>query len=349
MVIFFHFFYINAAPFNKTDIYPYGDTFANLGVFEYGVLGVPLFFIISGFVIALTLNSCSGPVEFAVRRFARLWPALIFWSIVTSLALRLSASSFAAGIDPRIVDFVPSWTLTPPPLWAPILPGARYVDGVYWSLVVEIRLYFFAALLYWTLGASNFARNLAIFTVLVVAARVLVKAVSPELADLFTAVFVPTELPWFASGAIFFELYRGRIRDGIALLMLLPMYGLIVRFSVPTEHYSRAAMLLIVLCFFLMFWAIAKGLWITRYLENRALVLVGFCSYSIYLFHNYIGTALISVIPKQLSLIESTSLVCGIILLMIGVGYLSFVAIENPMRRLVVERLLPNKKVRKAA
>jgi peptidoglycan/LPS O-acetylase OafA/YrhL len=130
LVVGFHYFYINAAPFNRTDIYPYGNAFVEWPVFQYGILGVPLFFIISGFVIALTLDGCSSPIEFAVRRFARLWPALIFWSIITFLVLSLSDAPFAVRMAPKLVDFIPSWSLTPVVLWAKIFPDIRYVDDV---------------------------------------------------------------------------------------------------------------------------------------------------------------------------------------------------------------------------
>ena len=47
--------------------------------FEFwdGKVGVHLFFIVSGFVIFLTLNSTRTLYEFVVHRFARLYPA--YW------------------------------------------------------------------------------------------------------------------------------------------------------------------------------------------------------------------------------------------------------------------------------
>jgi peptidoglycan/LPS O-acetylase OafA/YrhL len=340
LVIGFHYFYINAAPFNKTDIYPYGDAFGDWPIFQYGILGVPLFFIISGFVIALTLDRCSSPIEFAVRRFARLWPALIFWSIITFLVLSLFDTPFSIRMAPKLADFIPSWSLTPTILWARVLPNIRFVDDVYWSLVVEIRFYVLAAIVYWSFKRTNFSRNFAIFTALVIFIRIaILKTFIPSYVGPVTIAFVPEHLPLFAAGAIFYEMYEGRIRRSLALPLLLLMYGFIVRLSLP-DGFPKLATAAIVLGFFLTFFAVAersKLLWI---LETRPLVFIGNCSYSIYLLHNYIGTTLISVIPKSVSFSIGVSLVLLIAVSMIGLGYLSFVYIERPLRKQIVAGLL---------
>ena len=68
-VMLFHYFTV------WKDLYPYGDAFA--GWFSHGYLGVHFFFIISGFVISMTLCRCATPSEFAVKRFARLWECIV--------------------------------------------------------------------------------------------------------------------------------------------------------------------------------------------------------------------------------------------------------------------------------
>src|SRR2546430_2652712 len=46
--------------------------------FPDGTLGVYLFFMISGFVIFMTLHRSERPLDFVVSRFARLYPA--YWA-----------------------------------------------------------------------------------------------------------------------------------------------------------------------------------------------------------------------------------------------------------------------------
>src|SRR5438105_3648135 len=46
--------------------------------FSYGANGVALFFVISGFVIFMTLKRCKTALDFLVSRFSRLFPA--YWA-----------------------------------------------------------------------------------------------------------------------------------------------------------------------------------------------------------------------------------------------------------------------------
>jgi peptidoglycan/LPS O-acetylase OafA/YrhL len=90
---------------------------------RFGYLGVDLFFIISGFVI---LWSAQGrtPWQFAVSRFARLYP--IFW-------VALALSSLIAG--PSLIQLAANATMIAGYL------GQEYIDGVYWTLQVELKFY----------------------------------------------------------------------------------------------------------------------------------------------------------------------------------------------------------------
>lgn len=98
-------------------------------IVQYGYLGVPLFFMISGFVIAASAERRS-PITFLISRGARLYPAFWLGVIFTASVSYLLGSS--------------------PPSWSEVLInltmlndylGVKNIDGVYWTLQVELKFY----------------------------------------------------------------------------------------------------------------------------------------------------------------------------------------------------------------
>jgi peptidoglycan/LPS O-acetylase OafA/YrhL len=103
----------------------------------FGRLGVHLFFILSGFVIPLTLERHTSFLTFALARFLRLYP--VFWICLTVTFVAVSL----AGLDGRthgLGVYLINLTMVPALLKVPL------IDGVYWSLQIELLFYFWAGL-----------------------------------------------------------------------------------------------------------------------------------------------------------------------------------------------------------
>ncbi len=107
---------------------------------EAGHFGVELFFIISGFVILMTIERKRTVRDFAISRFTRLMPAylaalvlatvmLIFWPMPPALEA------------PTFEQFLANLTM------APTLLGQNGVDMPYWTLTYELVFYIYMALL----------------------------------------------------------------------------------------------------------------------------------------------------------------------------------------------------------
>jgi exopolysaccharide production protein ExoZ len=94
----------------------------------FGWIGVEVFFVISGFVIA---NSANGkrPLHFLKGRALRLYPAA--WCCATLTLFVMVAIS-----DEPLVELLPSYirSLT-------LIPKGPWIDDVYWTLSVEIGFY----------------------------------------------------------------------------------------------------------------------------------------------------------------------------------------------------------------
>ncbi|MBN9586026.1 MAG: acyltransferase [Afipia sp. 62-7] len=335
LVMGFHYFYHLESFYYKSTLYPYGETFSNTVIFKYGYLGVELFFIISGFVIAMTLESSKSLIDFAIRRFVRIWPALIVSAVLTFFLLNWSDAPFALTRRQFWPNFIPSLTLTPVAMWSGLFPKVDFVTGVYWSLVVEIRFYMIALILYWMFARQNFARNLVIFTVLTYIVRALLRRWLPGYNGVYDGFFVPDYMPWFAAGAVFYELYKERLTRSAALVMLAISYAMIARISINYTVIGRDPFVSsgFALLFLILFWFLATKPASMRIFEIRPLVWIGECSYSIYLYHYAVGMILISQISKTIGLGPQLALVAAVYLVIFAIGRISYAAVENPARR----------------
>jgi len=110
---------------------------AELG-FKFGLTGVDAFFMISGFVIFMSISSVKRGIDFAINRFCRLFPT--YWAAVTFTFLLLSIISVH-----KIGCFEPSSLLT----YAVNLTMFQSylkipdLDGPYWTLIIEVNFYLF--------------------------------------------------------------------------------------------------------------------------------------------------------------------------------------------------------------
>ncbi|MGI8475601.1 MAG: acyltransferase family protein, partial [Thermomicrobiales bacterium] len=121
-------------PFHYTTRYDafYGHRDAPLFSLPRGGMGVPLF-MISGFVMLMTISRTTAIADFVVSRFSRLYPAYIAAVILTFGVLSLSGMWPEGRLGLREA----AANLTMLHRFANI----RSVDGVYWTLPYELVFY----------------------------------------------------------------------------------------------------------------------------------------------------------------------------------------------------------------
>lgn len=100
--------------------------------FVHGHYGVNLFFVISGFVIFMTLERTRTAGDFLVSRFSRLFPA--YWVAV----LLTFTITHALGLPGKLVS---AGNALANALMFHGLFRVPHVDGVYWTLEVELLFY----------------------------------------------------------------------------------------------------------------------------------------------------------------------------------------------------------------
>ncbi len=287
LVFFFH--YYSRWP----DIYPYRDDFAAFPLFRFGNEGVDLFFMISGFVIFLTLDNSRSLGEFALRRWIRLFPAMC----VATFLIYLTAPFFferPAGV-PRASDAIPG-LLFIDPAWLRAIGGHAFgeFEPAFWSLFVEVKFYLVFGLLHRFAGPRRAIRILLALSLAALIYRLLDKgfAFAPAVQSIYGALdslFILEFLPWFLIGLVAYEIKMRHLDakpTNRADLLLLFAAAAPLLMSERKHVYTLA--ILMGLFLYGVFGETGK-----RFYESRTLLFFGAISYPLYLIHENIGVSII--------------------------------------------------------
>ena len=268
---------------------PFGLSYSKWPLASYGWTGVELFFLISGFVIFMTVESCASFREFLIRRWLRLFPAMLIATIIIFGGDRL-LSWQAPYANARLVDIVPGLTfISPAILHVMLRVDIDSLDGVFWTLYTEVAFYFVFGALYFTLGWKRAIAGLGALAVGVIGAGLLIsKLHAPHLV---VRAVEPLRwmgfglFGWFAAGALFYKSYQ--LRSGALLAAAIGVGSLSAMFH-PSSHaglVERAIMFGIVL----LFAAVQTSPILQRAFSLRPIQFIGRVSYPLYLIHNEIG------------------------------------------------------------
>ncbi|MDX2367604.1 MAG: acyltransferase [Colwellia sp.] len=235
----------------------------------YGDLGVHLFFMISGFVIFLTLDRVEKPFDFVVSRLSRLYPAYWFAIILTTAVVWIYGLK---GQEVSTLHTIINFSMLQGIFELPD------VDGVYWTLMYELIFY----ILIFTVYKLGYLKHIAFFIIAVLFLNII---------NSFTNI-----IPWkiqlflllqynhlFGAGIIFYLLRR----DGNKVIYFATLaFCLVAQWSQGNFISS-----VIISCFFLFFLLFTYQK--LTFIAVKPLVWLGSISYSLYLLHQNIGYVII--------------------------------------------------------
>jgi peptidoglycan/LPS O-acetylase OafA/YrhL len=331
-VVAFHYCYRWGPPLTSHSLYPYGTALADLPGVRLGGCGVHLFFVISGFVIVMTLERCTTLREFVVRRYARLGPAMLLFSAITFAAMHVIPR---APFPEHWLWFISAITFIDPQHFNQIAPsiGFNSIDGVYWSLYVEVQFYALACLVYFTAGK----RFRVIMGLLSAVACGLLLVRIPLASPVSNNLLIPLFLPWFVMGVGFHALaFRAQWAVG-ALLISFGAVELLAQGTVGVRDAVPVGVVLLVPILF------AAAIWfrpLASALSWRPIVTIGGASYGLYLVHQNLGVAILHSLPPMngaVGAIAATSVAAACT----GVAVASFRWIETPASRAIRDLFLP--------
>ena len=318
----------------------------NWPVIRFGFLGVPIFFVLSGFLIGgilLDLKAKQRPgygllaklKTFYIRRALRIFP--VYYLFIAILVLLMLLSGHA---DPVARDCIP-WHLAYLTNFRSFFVGMdRIRQGHFWSLAVEEHFYMLAPLVVLVVSRRMLVRLLVGIIFAVAAARFAIYrtgsardfwVLSPMQFDLLglgiaTAVidrhgsFCGVNTRWLRflglAGVVFFVLYVRRFylgRPGIGVYY--------ATFGPLSLGVATAA-------FVLTLWQ-EPSRWFSRVLAFRPFAYFGQISYGLYLFHpNCLGWS-----SKYLGNYTLTNAFLGLVITL-AVAMVSWHVFEKPINNL---------------
>ena len=270
MVVLYHY----TVRYGEIYIFPVQPLFN----FELGLYGVQLFFIVSGFVIFLTLNKTTRAIDFVVSRFSRLYPPYWFAVILTFLVVSIFS---LPGREVTLRTAMINLTMLQD--WLRV----DRVDGVYWTLAVELSFYIIMFVLFVTKQLKRIEVISTVWLLIIIGLNFLS---SINVIQLHGAIKLMLLLEYgnlFIAGIMFYKIMHQQRWVHFAILLL----------ALITEFHMHGNVAWLVALYFAIFLAFTKGF--LQIFAIKPLIFLGTISYSLYLIHQNIGYVIIRVLESQ--------------------------------------------------
>jgi peptidoglycan/LPS O-acetylase OafA/YrhL len=286
---------------------------------RYGFMGVPIFFVISGFVIAYSAEGRTA-TSFAIARISRIYPTFLLCMTLTFLAVYFfGAPHFQANFTQWAANL------------AIVAPGHTYIDSAYWSLAVEAVFYGWITVFIW-FGLS--IRRCDAILLLWIAISLL----NELTVDIrfFGKTLMTDYSGFFASGILIYQMRCGkadaRLRAILAVAVITGTYQAIHNLrwirqetGADFDEFTVALIFLASVC--IIFFATG----IKRVSLNPTLLLaLGGCTYPLYLLHQQLGyVAFMRMNGSAHPFLMATAIVFAIALVSLGI----WIFFERPVQR----------------
>ena len=291
LVLFYHFFCRWPMHF------PYGDRYSEFYLFKNGPEGLSIFFVISGLVIFMTLDKSKNLLDFLIRRWIRLFPAMFLATIILFSTLSLFPSRPSGDI--AALDAIPG-LLFVEPYWLSKIFGVeiKSIEGAFWSLYVEVRFYLILGSLYFLVGRKRSLWVLWAITLLSLGLLLLEKhgiliKGHKGLIYLISDVLVGRYTIFFLLGILFYEFMSNRYYEvkyfTWMVLALLPFHYLMI------GDWGLISMNIILL---LLFLGVMYSDYAKKFISFPLFGFFALVSYPLYLIHENAGVSLIVEIGK---------------------------------------------------
>ncbi|MCV6628465.1 MAG: acyltransferase [Flavobacteriaceae bacterium] len=280
------------------------------GFSQYGYMGVDLFFIISGFVILMSASN-SNIFRFLTSRISRLYPAYWFAVSLTALSIWLWD---AKAMDVSWFQYLVNMTMLQGAF------GVENIDGVYWTLYVELRFYFLIGVML-LFRKMKYVNYLMWFLIIVSILRLFISfEISPIWLKIIYATSFPIWSHYFVGGMILYLFYKKKYDYTHWILFAFAVaLGAIyaARHAMHLDErmgvfFNPYITISLVLVFYSVMLATVFGK--MQFLQSKSYITIGALTYPLYLLHQNLGYMLINALEAYPKYLVLALLVTGMLL-----------------------------------
>ncbi len=253
------------------ELYGHARALLNMPAGRYGV---QLFFVISGFVIFLTITRAKSFWDFAANRFSRLYPP--YWICI---GITFVAMLWMPMQDLNVSGKDALFNLTMLQYWL----QKPTVDGVYWTLAVELAFYSFVSVLHLTGLLRRVELWVALWLGIIFAVHFAVDS-GINISPMIRTTLMLEHGQFFFAGVLFYRMKTA----GFTPLR----WGLLAACIAAAWYVRDLPHMLSLLAASALFVAFITGR--LGWIAVTPLLFLGDISYPLYLLHQHIGYAVIA-------------------------------------------------------
>ena len=297
---------------------------------QLGGTGVDLFFIISGFVIFMSINKVNNSLDFIINRISRLYPT--YWAVVTFTFILISVSCICTNgyfSFHSLMNYAANMTMFQ------FYFRVENLDPPYWTMIIEMLFYIGILLLFqfrWLNHINKIGIAISVGTIMMLHFFDSIYLVQ----HLIFAIPLLQFFPLFFAGIIFYKIYTDPSRNFwnylIVILCLACQTALynhagISHFSISQLLYFGALSI-----YFLLFVLFVNNK--LKFVVNKTSLFYGKISYALYLSHQFLSIhILVPFFTEKLHINFWLAVFFIILPVIIAIAYFITVFIEVPFRK----------------
>jgi peptidoglycan/LPS O-acetylase OafA/YrhL len=303
---------------------------------QIGTTGVDLFFVISGFVILMSVSKIKSSKEFIINRVSRLYPT--YWFCVTfTFVCKLCYYGLVDknAIDNKLlVQYIANMSMFQ------MYFDIRNLDGPYWTMIIEMLFYVLILVLF---RFSLLKYLQAVGLVLSLLCVVFIRNFNSTFTEaLYEWVPLLQFFPLFFAGILLYKIRTIKGNNALKYSLFVVCFicqVILFNYAGRSKYYiDQIEYAIILFVYFGLFALFVNGK--LGFIVSKCTLFLGKISYALYLSHQFIS--LVIIIPFLTNKLHINTVIASLfIALPIVILLATFITyyIELPMSKLMKEKL----------